>query len=98
MTRLQWTIWSLGLVASVGVLVAFAFTKGGPSWYLAVFLTSCAYCILGSLVATYVRRTRRDLPDRDAWVSALSTTRLGLVGIAAAAVVLLILLLFKSRL
>jgi hypothetical protein len=97
-TRVQRTTWSFGLVASVGVLMGFAFTKGGPDWYLPVFLISCAYCVLGGLAAVYVRRTRRDLSNRDGWVEALATSRLGLVGIAAMCVVLLILLLFRSRL
>jgi hypothetical protein len=98
LTRTQWAIWVLGLVASVGVLGMFAFLKGGPDWYPAVFLISSAYCILGSLGAAFVRRTRREVPDRGAWASALSTSHLGLVGVAAAVVVVLILLLFRSRL
>jgi hypothetical protein len=98
MTRVQWAIWWGGLAASIGVLAMFAFLKSGPHWYAYVFLATSAYCLAAGLAELYLRRARPAVCRLDGWISALSTARLGLVGIAAAVVVLAILIVFRRRL
>jgi len=76
----------------------FAFLKGGPAWYGYVFLGTSAYCLTASLAELYLRRARPAVAHLDGWISALSTARLGLVGIAAAVIVLTILIVFRKQL
>ena len=97
MTLVQWSLWAFGLIASLAVLAVIGFGKGGPDWYLPVFVVAAGYCLVANIVSLYLRRRGVKIPRSGSWVEAFSTARLGLLALIALAVFVLILFgLFKT--
>ncbi|CAG0932125.1 hypothetical protein PLCT1_01973 [Planctomycetaceae bacterium] len=95
MTAAQWIFWVLGLVSSFIVLVAAAFTKGGPEWYWPLLIAASAYTVLSTIAAWLIRRRRLSDNHADAWVAALSTSRPGVLGLIAILLVVLAIFVFR---
>ena len=94
MTPAQWVFWALGLASSFVVLVAAAFTKGGPDWYWPLLLAASAYTVLSTTAAWLSRRRHASDDHADAWVAALSTSRPGVLGLIAILLVVLAIFVF----
>jgi hypothetical protein len=84
----HWVIWVIGWLATLAMVAGIAFLKGGPDWYASVFVIAASYCIAARAAMAYVRRTRRQVPTREAWLHALSAARVGFLVVIAVAVVM----------
>ena len=93
-SRLQWLIWSAGLLASTILLFALGMGKGGPGWYPPLFVAAAAYCLVAQVVVPLVRRRAGDVAAQT-WASALATSRLGLLVLLALALVAGAFVLFR---
>ncbi len=84
----HWVIWVTGWFATLAMVAGIPFLKGGPDWYWSVFVIAAGYCLAARAAAAYVRRTGRQVPDRQAWLRAFSTARVGFLIVIAVAVVM----------
>jgi hypothetical protein len=76
---LRWSVWSLGGLATIVIVIGVAFMQAGPSWYVPVFNVAAIYCILAVSLAAYLRWKRSDDESRRAWLQALSTGGVGFI-------------------
>ena len=95
MTRLHWFVWLLGLLTTSALILAVVFGKAMPEWYTAVILVAAALSVLAATAAFILQRTQFRIPNRDAWLEALSTYRVGFLATIAITVVLAALLLLR---
>jgi len=95
MRPLHWVVWIAGLISSICLLAVFGMGKGGPAWYAVVFFVAAGLCLLSAPVNLYLRRTQRPVVDRDLWIEALSTFRLGFLVVLGTACFVAILLVAR---
>ena len=68
MRALKIAVEALGSLATVAVLMFFVFTKGGPDWYLPLFLVSSAVLYAGTIIYLLLGRVIWRTVDRGDWL------------------------------
>ena len=91
---LQWLVWSLGLITDLVLLSAVGMLKGGPDWFVPVFLFAAAYCVLAEATG-FVLRLRGQGARHEGWRAALSTSRPGLLVLIALSLVVAAILIIR---
>jgi hypothetical protein len=94
MRAIKIAVEALGSLATLAVLMFFAFTKGGPGWYLPLFLASAAVLYAGTIIYLLLGRVIWQTVDRADWSitfkpfilgSFFATSVIGIVLVAARA-------------
>jgi len=75
------------MAASITVAFVIVFAKSAPAWYGAAFVAAASYLVLAGSFSIYLRRTRRQVTERDKWLAALSSGRIGIFVLVAVCVV-----------
>jgi hypothetical protein len=86
---LRWFLWILGVASSCFILVSMLGVKMMSGWFFFLFLAASIYCI-GAQIAVFIIRDRA---PGSKFVSALSTSRPGLIILFAFSLFMIVMIL-----